>query len=700
MMRVKDLDSYDVKGNTVDTRIEIVSCRDSEDILIRQYKDRGYTVLGVDRVYEDEDTTILRPIEVLRRFKTLKKTGQVVIVGLSYYLRLWNQTNTNDFFGAFRDLLDSQRSGLILIIQRDVFSDSVFSNPRYQNSIVFLQSAKEIESTEFSESVAVLDADSAPASLVVGSYKELVHRMCNPLRNDRHIYAIRNRGTRSIGFTNVVLWPDDPSKILDLIWDYKENLPTDTSSSLLKCCVDGDISPVRYIDKLFGKENLDKVHVLNRICELSDEAVFSAILVYLKRRFAADSYIGKALESYSGRDSFQHHYIVTAAIENIGDVHQKSMANERKAAIKQCTVGSEESMISEFVSKVKYYPEATCWLNCGTDSERCDLIRRAGTYNLFGTFPEEISDLYPFLKDYIGLDYDYGNSELTEYFRQYRVNKIMNQIPQGFLDLVNHTKAKSIDVPPRRQALSEYKSDYDTAVLLVDGMGAEYLPLLVSLFKKEGLNIEFANTVKAELPTITELNPVEWENKLRDIKGIDNTAHDGAEKHVVTELEENIYATFQVIEKDVVKSVVKGVSEYKRVIITADHGLTRLAVLANDLSKSNTLDYEGDGWRYMKLGDTDTVRPENVDVEHNDQNGEYYWTIRNYDRFRKKGGVKYEMHGGSSVEEMMVPFIVVTRDGTDIVVPAKRKNERISGSFSYQMKENEELNEALDELFG
>ena len=302
MMRVQDLDSYDVKGNTVDTRIEIVSCRDSEDILIRQYKDRGYTVLGVDRVYEDEDTTILRPIEVLRRFKTLKKTGQVVIVGLSYYLRLWNQTNTNDFFGAFRDLLDSQRSGLILIIQRDVFSDSVFSNPRYQNSIVFLQSAKEIESTEFSESVAVLDADSAPASLVVGSYKELVHRMCNPLRNDRHIYAIRNRGTRSIGFTNVVLWPDDPSKILDLIWDYKENLPTDTSSSLLKCCVDGDISPVRYIDKLFGKENLDKVHVLNRICELSDEAVFSAILVYLKRRFAADSYIGKALESYSGRD--------------------------------------------------------------------------------------------------------------------------------------------------------------------------------------------------------------------------------------------------------------------------------------------------------------------------------------------------------------------------------------------------------------
>ena len=700
MMKIQDFDSYDVKSSTVNTRIEIVSCRDLEETLIRQYRDRGYTVLEVDSVYEDEDTNIIRPVELLKRFQSMKKVEQVIVTGFSYYLRLWNQINRIDFFGAFRDLLDSQRSDLILVIQKDVFSDSVFPNPRYQNNIVFLQSTKETEPDDFYETVTVLDADSAPASLVVGSYKELVHRICNPLMNDRRIYAIKNRGIRSNGFTDVVLWPDDPSEILDLVWDYKENIPSDVSSILLKCCVGKGVSPTKYIAELFGKENIDKVHVLNRICELSDEVIFPAIIVYLKHKFSTDSYIEKVLESYSGKDSFQHHYIVTAAIENIGDVHQQSMANERKTAIKQCTVGSEESMISEFVSKVQDYPEAICWLNCGTDSERCDLIRRAGKYNLFGTFPEEISDLYPLLKDYIGLDYDYGNSELTEYFRQYRVNKIMNQIPQSFLDLVNHTKAKDINVSYRRQTLAKYKEDQETAVLVVDGMGAEYLPLLVALFKKEGLNIELADTVKAELPTITEFNPIKWENMLRDIKGIDNTAHDGAEKHVVTELEENIYATFQVIEKDVVNSVVKGISKFKRVIITADHGLTRLAVLANDLSKSNTLDYEGDGWRYMKLGDNDSSRPDHVDVEHNIQNGEFYWIIRNYDRFKKKGGVKYEMHGGSSVEEMMVPFIVVTRDATDVVVPVKRKNEQFKGNSSSQIKENEELNDAFDELFG
>ena len=216
-MKIQDFDSYDVKSSTVNTRIEIVSCRDLEETLIRQYRDRGYTVLEVDSVYEDEDTNIIRPVELLKRFQSMKKVEQVIVTGFSYYLRLWNQINRIDFFGAFRDLLDSQRSDLILVIQKDVFSDSVFPNPRYQNNIVFLQSTKETEPDDFYETVTVLDADSAPASLVVGSYKELVHRICNPLMNDRRIYAIKNRGIRSNGFTDVVLWPDDPSEILDLV---------------------------------------------------------------------------------------------------------------------------------------------------------------------------------------------------------------------------------------------------------------------------------------------------------------------------------------------------------------------------------------------------------------------------------------------------------------------------------------------------
>lgn len=696
MMRTRDFDSYDVKGNPVDTRIEIVSCHDLEDALVRQYNDRGYRVLGVDSVYEDGDSCLLRPVELLRRFISLKKEGQLVIIGFSYYLRLWSQENAVDFFGAFKDLLDSQSSGLILVIQRDVFSDSVFTNPRYQKWIVFLQSSKEVEPDDFSDTVTVLDADSAPASLVIDSYKELVHKICNPMINDRRIYAVKGRGTRSAGFTGVVLWPEEPSEIMGLVWEYRDRIPSDAASSLLRRCVDEGVSPTKYIADLFGKDNMDKVHVLNRICELSDDAVFPAILIYLKRRFTDETYIWKALDSYSGKDSFQHHYIVTASIENLGDVHQKSLADERKAAIKQCTVGSEQSLISEFVSKVREYPEATCWLNCGTDSERCDLIRRAGTYNLFGTFPEEISDLYLLLKDYIGLDFNYGKPELNDYFRRYRVYKIRNEVPSDFLNLVNRTKAKSLGVTSRREALVKYRDDPDTALLVVDGMGAEYLPLLVSLFEREGLNIEQADTVMAELPTITELNMIEWGNKLRDIKGIDNTAHDGAERHVGTELEENIYAAFQVIERNVVNSVVKGISEYKRVIITADHGLTRLAVLASDLSLINTLDYEGDGWRYRETGNADSDPPGNVDVVHNDQNGRYYWTIRNYDRFTKRGGAKYEIHGGSSVEEMMVPFIVITRTDSDNVMPVKRRGQRIGVGTTSQIKEKD----GFDELFG
>ena len=693
-----DFDSYDVTKSDLNTRIEVIEERDQELKLKRQYKDRDFRILEIESVYEEKDTRLLRPEELLARIKSIQDKGPAVIFGFSYYLPLWNSDSVHEFFIRFRDLLDSQKSDLILVIQKDAFSESDFKNPRYYaGRIVFLKSSKKSEPDDYSETVTIFDADSAPTSLFVKSYKELVKKICDPKPRDRRMYAISNRGIKSAGLSNTVKWPEQPSEILETIWAYRENIPLDVSSQLLKCCIEQEKTPSGVIEELFGKNNIDPRQALNRICEIADNPIFPAILNHLKHKFSEDSFIGKALKTYgTGKDTFQHHYIVTAAIENIGGINQELLAAERKAAIKQCTSESSESMISEFVSKVMEYPEATCWLNCGTKSERCDLIRRAGTYNLFGTFPESISDLYPIIKNYIGDDFDYGDTILTDYFRQYRANKIMNDVPTIFLETVNKTRAKSINVRTRREALLEYKGMADTAILVVDGMGAEYMPLLMKLFENRGLNIEHVETVKAEIPTITELNPIEWENKIRDIKGIDNTAHDGAEKHVETTLEENIYAAFQTIEKDVMNSVVKNIPNYERIIITADHGLTRLAIRANELKLSNTLDYDGDSWRYKDVTEDESSPPDNVDVVRNNLNGKYYWTIRNYDRFKKKGGIKYETHGGSSVEELMVPFIVIVRDASKMTKPMTRRTAQYSGNPSSQIKEDS----SLDELFG
>lgn len=692
-----DFDSYDVRMNDVNTRIEVVDTRGAELTLIRQYRNHGFTVENVSDVYNDEESSLLKPSKILERILERSNGDHTVITGFSYYLPLWKDVHIIDFFGMLRDCLDAQKSGLILIIQRNMFNESLFTNPKYgRGLIVYLNSFKKDYSNDIQCTVAVLNAASSPPYIAVSSYKELVNKICNPQSGCCRIYAVPQRSSKKPGALNAsISWPDNEAEVLDIVWRYKDDVPPEVCSILLKSCIENNKDPIEYIDSLLGEGNSEPARVLNRICELSDNPILPALLIHLKRKVPADSYIRKALETYAGKGKFLHHYIVTAAIENVGDINQRVLANERKLAIRQCSTGFEESLISEFVTKAMEFSEATCWLNCGTDSEKCDLIRRASLYNLHGSFPEDISDIYPMLRDYIGKEFEYENKALTNYFMEYRICKITNVVSSKFLNMVNETKAKRMGMQTRTSVLSEYSNDSETALLVVDGLGAEYLPLLVSLMEARGLNIERADTVKAELPTSTEFNQVFWKNKLRDIKGVDNTAHDGAEKHVQTRLEENIYATFQIIERDVVNSVANNIGAFKRIIITADHGLTRLAACAYNEGMSDTLDFDGDTWRYRDSTEDDRIPPANVDVTYNDKAGRHYWTIRNYDRFKKSGSIKYETHGGSSVEEMMVPFIVVVRDADDIVKPKKRMTSSNSNSSS-QIK----VDNSLDELFG
>jgi hypothetical protein len=38
-----------------------------------------------------------------------------------------------------------------------------------------------------------------------------------------------------------------------------------------------------------------------------------------------------------------------------------------------------------------------------------------------------------------------------------------------------------------------------------------------------------------------------------------------------------------------------------------------------------------------------------------------YWVVRGYNRLPKEGGKKYELHGGATLEERLVPVVVFKR---------------------------------------
>ena len=205
----------------------------------------------------------------------------------------------------------------------------------------------------------------------------------------------------------------------------------------------------------------------------------------------------------------------------------------------------------------------------------------------------------------------------------------------------------------------------DVALLVVDAMGAEYMPLLLALAKRRGMNIESQAVVSAKLPTETVFNSVKWDESriLPEVKSIDNIVHHGAEKHEASIPERNFAETLRMFEIEIMKRIAHGLTLFARVVVTADHGASRLAVIAYNEGKGTTLQWEGqpDDWRYS-LAPQGVPRPPELEQEYFPETKKTYWIVRGYNRLPKMGGKLYELHGGATLEERLVPIVVFARN--------------------------------------
>jgi hypothetical protein len=276
--------------------------------------------------------------------------------------------------------------------------------------------------------------------------------------------------------------------------------------------------------------------------------------------------------------------------------------------------------------------------------------------------------MYPALTDYLTDEYDYGNAMLTNYFRTYRRQKIANRTTSEFAQT-----AFSAVLPPsfalRDSVLQELSSDANTVLLVVDGMGAEYQPLLLSMAKRLGRNVQSATVAAVRLPSSTDYNHIQWDkNRIIEpgIHEVDNISHTGAKKHEKCSAAHNIVATLAVFE-DVFNKIAQALSKYDRVVVTADHGSSRLAVLSIEQKFSTTLPWNGDpqDWRFA-IAPKNAERPaefEKADVMCDDGTITTYWVVRGYNRLPKQGG-KLSVHGGATLEERLVPIVVFSKTKT------------------------------------
>ena len=282
---------------------------------------------------------------------------------------------------------------------------------------------------------------------------------------------------------------------------------------------------------------------------------------------------------------------------------------------------------------------------------------------------EALAGNYPLFEEYISRDIvEYPR--LQEYFSWYRNHKVTNRAPNNNPPIVDLDRFES-----RFSLLSKFNGS-DCYVMWVDGLGIEWLPLLVNQLNLTNGSCSISSDVAtALLPTETHIND-QWKDfnfEYEKLNRLDELNHKGLpdDKDYYSCIDNQ----FSII-AEIAKRALDHLNSHEVVIITADHGSSRLAALSfhNLLGcqapKNASVKSFG---RYCELTGPLAANEALPFAYMTKQEGKSYLVMKTHDHFGVGGNpaggndeenaICGEIHGGGTPEEYLVPFIVLRRQG-------------------------------------
>ncbi len=321
---------------------------------------------------------------------------------------------------------------------------------------------------------------------------------------------------------------------------------------------------------------------------------------------------------------------------------------QRKAAIKNIS----SPYLAEYLERLKNFPDALKYLTDNTSEERRVMIQAVqGKEKIPALFEKN----FPAMKDYL-TDYDFNDTEITNYFRQYKKIKLCNLDDENFKNYVTELAlSRPYNKFETRQKILE---DSDSAAKLywLDALGAEFASYIKARALQLGLSIKI-KIARADLPTLTFQNKNfydEWRgSKFAKNPKLDELKHspESFDAHGKCSTPTYIDEEFKIIDS-VISEIKNSLANRraKKIILTSDHGTSRLAVMFGREIKFKMHSEGEHGGRCCLANDVDE-KPLCA-VENNG-----WWILANYDRFSGGRISSLEVHGGATLEEILVPVI-------------------------------------------
>lgn len=377
-----------------------------------------------------------------------------------------------------------------------------------------------------------------------------------------------------------------------------------------------------------------------------------------------DSYLCHCILSSDNPNEIENH--ILHDFFTLGETHPSWIAESQQLIAAMKLEKDDEYYTA--LERIPEYSDRLNYLSGDTMREKSYLLLMVGKWlridNKQVYSSKKLKEIYPALFAY--LDETPYDERLKRYMTLYKSYKLSNTLPEDEQLYFSDIQIESYDF---RYPLLDKALDDQTVILWIDALGVEWLPLLLwSLNKRNDGKVLSAEIGLANLPTETEYNK-QWEQMdtpYRKLDRLDKLAHTGVidDPSYYSCINEQIEFVSSIESK--IGSLLK---EYHRIIITGDHGTSRLAARFFHKREGLPVPKGGKAMSHGRFGLVSSEPPflPPTQVSIKDTIGNHYIVFYNYDHFVQSGfaaganddnAIYGEVHGGATPEESLVPVIV------------------------------------------
>ena len=427
-------------------RVVIMPPGESWTALRRFCQERGDVELRLSDLVR-ESAWLPMPDEVFGRVRdamTAQETSgkAVVLLGMPGYLALLTDENKRAAISALREWADNTSGReAVCFLRSDDSTDSllkdVFANPRYRQG-------KQLIEIDAEQVVPQFEAGHTEVMLVGDDLASFIPEACDTFQkylryteehpNDSSVrrIVVASEGRELAGLSaevrQVVCLRDFARVFYDVV---DAGLSED---ALRWMCERGKEGAGKTLSETLKTLFFPEGGVAKRVLRVFDgrKGTEREAVLWLFKHVASK---GSYLECVARQEGVLVGNFRSAYVTGAAEWLDKSVvyASERRDAIREADVRMSDADIRQFIARCA--DESTSrvapWLNCGTDAERAELLRRCA---VDGIVSNAVKDVYPEAATYLNADLVFGDEALEEYFREYRELKMAGRVTPEFYE--------------------------------------------------------------------------------------------------------------------------------------------------------------------------------------------------------------------------------------------------------------------------